>query len=87
MTEWSKVLRSGRSVFARVGSSPTACIFPFSFLIHSSVAFLFYLIYFYSYSPTVIANTNGIDQKVFGTRKDAHAIGGPHALRVPCYGR
>ena len=28
MTEWSKVLRSGRSVFARVGSSPTACIFP-----------------------------------------------------------
>ena len=33
MTEWSKVLRSGRSVFARVGSSPTACIFPFSFLI------------------------------------------------------
>ena len=27
VTEWSKVLRSGRSVFARVGSSPTACIF------------------------------------------------------------
>ena len=31
MTEWSKVLRSGRSVFARVGSSPTACIFAFLF--------------------------------------------------------
>ena len=30
VTEWSKVLRSGRSVFARVGSSPTACIFAFS---------------------------------------------------------
>ena len=30
VTEWSKVLRSGRSVFARVGSSPTVCIFPFS---------------------------------------------------------
>ena len=29
VTEWSKVLRSGRSVFARVGSSPTVCIFPF----------------------------------------------------------
>ena len=29
VTEWSKVLRSGRSVFARVGSSPTACIFTF----------------------------------------------------------
>ena len=29
VTEWSKVLRSGRSVFARVGSSPTACIFAF----------------------------------------------------------
>lgn len=29
VTEWSKVLRSGRSVFARVGSSPTACIFSF----------------------------------------------------------
>ena len=28
MTEWSKVLRSGRSVFARVGSNPTVCIFP-----------------------------------------------------------
>ena len=31
MTEWSKVLRSGRSVFARVGSNPTVCIFLFSF--------------------------------------------------------
>ena len=31
MTEWSKVLRSGRSVFARVGSNPTVCIFPFRF--------------------------------------------------------
>ena len=31
VTEWSKVLRSGRSVFARVGSSPTVCIFVFSF--------------------------------------------------------
>ena len=31
VTEWSKVLRSGRSVFARVGSSPTVCIFPFPF--------------------------------------------------------
>ena len=31
VTEWSKVLRSGRSVFARVGSSPTACIFAFLF--------------------------------------------------------
>ena len=30
MTEWSKVLRSGRSVFARVGSNPTVCIFLFS---------------------------------------------------------
>ena len=39
MTEWSKVLRSGRSVFARVGSNPTVCIFPFS--IHSH---LFHLI-------------------------------------------
>ena len=29
VTEWSKVLRSGRSVFARVGSSPTACIYLF----------------------------------------------------------
>ena len=29
VTEWSKVLRSGRSVFARVGSSPTVCIFLF----------------------------------------------------------
>ena len=35
MTEWSKVLRSGRSVFARVGSNPTVCIFPFSFFIMS----------------------------------------------------
>ena len=26
------MLRSGRSVFARVGSSPTACIFAFLFL-------------------------------------------------------
>ena len=32
VTEWSKVLRSGRSVFARVGSSPTVCIFLFPFL-------------------------------------------------------
>ena len=32
VTEWSKVLRSGRSVFARVGSSPTACIFIYSLL-------------------------------------------------------
>ena len=32
VTEWSKVLRSGRSVFARVGSSPTACIFLYSLL-------------------------------------------------------
>ena len=32
VTEWSKVLRSGRSVFARVGSSPTACIFTILFL-------------------------------------------------------
>ena len=31
VTEWSKVLRSGRSVFARVGSSPTACIFSSAF--------------------------------------------------------
>ena len=31
VTEWSKVLRSGRSVFARVGSSPTVCIFVSSF--------------------------------------------------------
>ena len=31
MTEWSKVLRSGRSVFARVGSNPTVCIFTFFF--------------------------------------------------------
>ena len=31
VTEWSKVLRSGRSVFARVGSSPTACIFHFHY--------------------------------------------------------
>ena len=35
MTEWSKVLRSGRSVFARVGSNPTVCIFPSSFFIMS----------------------------------------------------
>lgn len=41
MTEWSKVLRSGRSVFARVGSNPTVCIFPFS--IHSH--FLLFAIY------------------------------------------
>ena len=34
VTEWSKVLRSGRSVFARVGSSPTACIFIFLFPLH-----------------------------------------------------
>ena len=39
MTEWSKVLRSGRSVFARVGSNPTVCIFTplFSFFIMSEL--------------------------------------------------
>ena len=37
MTEWSKVLRSGRSVFARVGSNPTVCIFPFPFFLMSEL--------------------------------------------------
>ena len=39
MTEWSKVLRSGRSVFARVGSNPTVCIFPFSFIVICFILF------------------------------------------------
>ena len=40
VTEWSKVLRSGRSVFARVGSSPTACIFPFQSSIESMTQYI-----------------------------------------------
>ena len=45
VTEWSKVLRSGRSVFARVGSSPTACIF--TFFIFGFLAFINYVYIFF----------------------------------------
>ena len=44
VTEWSKVLRSGRSVFARVGSSPTACIFAF-FIFGVFILYLFFYVY------------------------------------------
>ena len=50
MTEWSKVLRSGRSVFARVGSSPTACIFT----LKCSVSIFFRYIYIYIYNKAQI---------------------------------
>ena len=43
VTEWSKVLRSGRSVFARVGSSPTACIFALLFQIVSLLIYIMYV--------------------------------------------
>ena len=44
MTEWSKVLRSGRSVFARVGSNPTVCIFT-SFFSPLFVVLFYYLFF------------------------------------------